>query len=387
MVLVLLMDQTVYAQQNKISRSNLRARILFENDNGTIILTVKINGNSRPLKLLFDTGADGMAVSQHLADEIGLKVSRKQKASVVGGSMDVSVSEGNVVRLDSFDLPNQSIAIFKEMDKGADGIIGNIITRSYVTKVDFDKKELSLYDFDGYEYDQNGTAIPVSFPSGLFIIPGTLSVTSGQSHPANFVFDTGASYSLICFRPFVKKNRLLVSGFKPEYNGSTTSMGLTTPTFTGNAFSFSFSDMPAVKEMPVTLMAGGGQSEDWNPGFDGSIGARLISRYNFTINLRKKEIHLVANKSYAYPNDFAIGGCLFGFDHKGNLLVQGVTAAENQNMSLKKGSSLTALNGLSPQLLLKENKRLKALLNLPEGSKYVIESVHDGQVFKDVITK
>lgn len=387
MLLALLPEQYVLAQQQRASQSKLKVKIPFETDNGTIILTVKINGSQRPLKLLFDTGADGMALSQGLADSIGLKVSRTQKASVVGGSMDIAVSEGNVVHLDSFDLPNQSIAIFKEMHKGTDGIIGNIIARSYVTKVDFDKKELSLYDFEGYEYEQGGTVVPVTNPSGLFIIPGTLSVTPGQAHQAEFVFDTGASYSLICFRPFVKKNRLLVGGFKPEYHGSTSSMGLTTPTFSGKAASFSFSNMPVVKEMPVTLMAGGGQSEDWNPGFDGSIGARLICRYNFTINLKRKEIQLVANKSYAYPHDFAIGGYLFGFDDEGALMVQGLTAMENPDLKLKPGSRIKSLNGLSAQQMLKDSKELNKLLAMPAGSSYVVESVHNGQVFKDTITK
>lgn len=297
-LLVLLGEPVVYAQRNMHHPSKLKVKIPFESENGSIILTVKINGNPRPLKLLFDTGADGMAVSQALADSIGLKVSRKQKASVVGGSMDISVSTGNVVHLDAFDVPDQSIAIFKEMYKGTDGIIGNVIARNYVIKVDFDKKEFSLYDFDGYEYDATGSTVPITMPSGLFIIPGTLSVTPGNAHQAEFVFDTGAAYHLICFRPFVKKNRLLVNGFKPESHGSTTSMGITTPTYSGKAASFSFSGMPLIKEMPVTLMAGGGQSEDWEPGFDGSIGTGLISRYNFTINLRKKEIRFAANKSY-----------------------------------------------------------------------------------------
>ncbi len=278
--------------------AELQARIPFETQNGSIILTIKLNENQRPMRLLFDTGADGMAVGQELADSLGLKESRKQNASVVGGNMQISISEGNDVHLGSFTFKNQSIAFFKEMHQGTDGIIGNILTRRYITKVDFDKKELSLYSFGDYTYDQPGTAVPVSMPKGVFILPGTLSITPDQPHSGNFVFDTGASYSLICFRPFVRQNRLLVSGFKADGHGSTTSMGMTTPTFIGKASSFSFSNMPEIKDLSVTLMAGGGQSETWNPGFDGSIGIDLIRRYNFTINIQKKEIYFAPNKSY-----------------------------------------------------------------------------------------
>lgn len=277
--------------------STLLAKFPFESKNGSIILSVKINGYSRPLRLLFDTGADGMALGQSLADSIGLKVSRSQKASVVGGSMDISVSEGNTIDINGFEIKHQSIAIFKEMRKeGTDGLIGNIIARQYITKVDYDKKEISLYSFGDF-VEKGATVVPFTSPSGLFIVSGTLSITPDQPHSGNFVFDTGATYDLICFRPFVKQYKLLVSGFKADSHGSTISMGMSTPTFTGKAASFSFSHLPAVKNILVTLMAGGGQSESWNPGFDGSIGQGLISKYNFTINMQKKEIYFVPNKS------------------------------------------------------------------------------------------
>jgi len=367
--------------------SKLLVKVPFETEHGSVILKVRINNSPKVLRLLFDTGADGMAISQSLADSIGLKITRKQNASVVGGNMEIQVSDGNTVHLDDFEVKNQGIAVFKEMHKDLDGIIGNTIARRYITKVDYDRKELSLYNFGDYQYEKEGASIPFTMPSGLFIIPGSLSITTEPVHTGDFVFDTGASYSLICFRPFVKKNKLLVSGFKAEYNGSTTSMGMTTPTFGGRAATFSFSNMPVIKNMPVTLMAGGGQSESWNPGFDGSIGVRLISRYNFTINMQKKEIHFSPNKTYSYPYDFSIGGFLFGFDLNGDLVIQGLTAVENPKVSLRTGAKVISINGLSAQVLLKDNKQFNKLMVLPAGTSYVVESVQNEMSFKDTIIK
>jgi predicted aspartyl protease len=367
--------------------SKLLVKVPFETEHGSIILKVRINNSPKVLRFLFDTGADGMAISQSLADSIDLKITRKQNASVVGGHMEIQVSDGNTVHLDDFEVKNQGIAVFKEMHKDLDGIIGNTIARRYITKVDYDRKELSLYNFGDYQYEKEGASIPFTMPSGLFIIPGSLSITTEPVHTGDFVFDTGASYSLICFRPFVKKNKLLVSGFKAEYNGSTTSMGMTTPTFGGRAATFSFSNMPVIKNMPVTLMAGGGQSESWNPGFDGSIGVRLISRYNFTINMQKKEIHFSPNKTYSYPYDFSIGGFLFGFDLNGDLVIQGLTAVENPKVSLRTGAKVLSINGLPAQVLLKDNKKFNKLMALPAGASYVVESVQDDKPFKDTIIK
>jgi predicted aspartyl protease len=379
---LLTMGTTAQAQQAKEV-----ARIPFESENGTIILSVKLNDFPRPLRLLFDTGADGMVVDASLADSIGLKVSRKQNASVVGGTMEISVSEGNTVHLGSFDFKNQSIAIFKELHKGNDGIIGNAIARRYITKVDYDRREMILYSFGDYTYENGGASVPFTTPSGLFIIPGALSISKEPAHNGQFVFDTGANYSLICFRPFVRKNKLLVSGFKSEYGGTTTSMGITTPTFTGLAASFTLANLPAMTSLPVTLMAGGGQSENWNPGFDGSIGVRLLSRYNFTINMPKKEIHLSPNKTCHYPADFVIGGYLLGFNPDGELEVLSLTATENPKISLKAGVLLKSLNGLTAKMLLKDPKAFAKLMAMPAGTVYHVESSPNGMLIKDQLVK
>lgn len=371
---------------NRYKPALLRVKIPFEEENGSIILNVKVNGHAKPLRLLFDTGADGMAITKTLADEVGIKATRQQNTSVVGGNMQISVSEGNTIQLDTFVIKNQSFAIFPEMHKDADGIIGNSIAKNYITKVDFDKKELSLYDFGVYEYQDKGISVPVTVPSGVFIIPGDVTITPEQTHTGNFVFDTGAGYNLICFRPFVKKNKLLVSGFKPEYNGSTTSMGMSTPTYSGRASAFSFAKMPLLSNFPITLMAGGGQSENWNPGFDGSIGIRTISRYNFTINLQEKEIHFVPNKTFNYPNDFALGGYLFGFGQDGKLRVLGLIAG-GENATLKAGQLITSINGITASALINNTKKMEEVLNSAKGTLFKVVSSDNGTTQTNTITK
>lgn len=359
----------------------LKVTVPIEIINGSIFITLKLNDTTRPLRLLFDTGADGMAVTQALADSIGLKVSRKQHTSVVGGNMEISVSEGNTVHLGTFAVKNQSIALFKELNRGADGLIGNVITKRYITKVDYDKKELSLYDPVGYQYEDGGKTIPITSPNGLFLLPGTLSISQDKPKSGSFVFDTGASYGLICFRPFVKQNRLLVDGFKPDYISSTTSMGMNTPTFTGRALSFSFGHIEEMKNLLVTLMSGGGEVENWNPGFDGSVGARLISRYNFTINVQKMEIHLTPNHCYPYPSDFVLGEYLIGFNENGKLQVLEDIKFNKQAM-LKPGSIIESIDHIKSSDLIKDAKKLDQLILTPVGHKYILEYFKEGKLLQ-----
>ena len=243
--------------------------------------------------------------------------------------------------------------------------------------MNYDKQTVSFYNFGDYAAKNNranaGHEVDVTLPSGIIIIPGQLSVTKGKTYSGDFVFDLGAGYGLICFRPFVRHHRLLVDGFKPAYSGATTSLGMTTPTFTGPAEQFQFGKLPVLKGLSVTLMSGGGQSESWNPGFDGSIGTRLISRYNFTINLQEKQIVLTPNKSFNYPPDFVRSNMLFGFDVKGDLRFQSYVGIESPASGVPRGARILSVNNTSVSELRDHPERLKALLAVPATSKWTIQ--------------
>lgn len=177
----------------RYGKSVLVKSIPFELENGFIILTAKVNQFKRPLRFLFDTGADGMAMSKSLADSIGLEVIHQQTASVVGGQQNISISRNNSVFFDSFELKQQSVGIFDQMGSKYDGIIGNLIAREYIIKVDYDRKRMDLYTFGDFEYGNEDISIPIAFNTGLIHL--TTKIKVGQkTAEGNFIFDTGAGY-------------------------------------------------------------------------------------------------------------------------------------------------------------------------------------------------
>ncbi len=283
--------------RNRYQESRLQARIpLTVTETGSILLTIRINNYPRELHFLFDSGADGMATSRNLSDSLGLKVTGNQQASVVGGNMAVSISSGNIVYLDTLRLTNQNIALFERVRAGVDGIIGLNILKMYIARFDLDENFLLLYNFGRYDYGKEGEIVDIIVPASVPVIPGSIDLTGNGYVDGHFAFDTGANYYLIGFSSFVRKNKLLVSGFVPESQTSTVSFGKATPTFNGKCVDFKI-DHFHLKEMPVSLQAG----ENWESKTDGSLGVRFISRYNFTINLLEKEIHFVENKRSELP--------------------------------------------------------------------------------------
>ncbi|MFV0590545.1 MAG: retropepsin-like aspartic protease [Draconibacterium sp.] len=271
--------------------SKLVGTVPFTFEDDKIMVKLRLNDSPRELNFLFDTGADGMAITNSLADSIGIKVSHKQSTSVVGGNTDVQISSGNTVHLGAVLLPNKNMALFPDKHLKVDGILGLSVANNYIVEVDFDAGVLRLYSFGKFKYPKKSHTIPVTVPSGVAVLNGTLNLTGEKEFDGQFIFDTGAKFSLVGFEGFVRKNRLLLSGFKYDKVGSMASFNHNTMIYTGKSQSFSLGDKELeTKGMPVTLQASNGKN-DWTPDADGSLGIGFSQHYNFIINLVDKEIN------------------------------------------------------------------------------------------------
>lgn len=270
------------------------AVIPFQEINDHIVLTIRLNGNDRPLSFLLDTGADGMAIRKTLADSLGLSVSRSQNADVVGGKMQVNISSGNTVHLsDELSMKEQNIAIFEKVS-GFDGIIGLNLIYRYVTKVDFDEHKIYLYAHGSRPFDdgKERIALAIERMGPLLLVPATIDLTGNKAITGNFIMDTGAHYQLILFSRFVRKNRLLLSGFKPEGQAATVSMGHSTPVFYGKAHTFKVGEDIVLNQLPVVLQASAEKDNSEEKFPDGSVGIQFFNRFNFIIDIPGKMVYL-----------------------------------------------------------------------------------------------
>ncbi len=272
---------------NRDEPAKLKATIPFSFENNAIIIKLSINDSNRALRFLFDTGADGMAITREIADEIGLTTNRSHNASVVGANQKISISANNTIHIDSLTIPQQNIAIFDEIGSH-DGIIGLNLAQMYIVRVDFDNQNILLYSLGKMEAEHAEVQIPIEVPYGVIQIASKLNLVGKEEIAGDFILDTGAGFHVVAFSPFVRKNRLLLSGFKYESTNSMLSMGHTTTVYHGKAELFSFGGLEFL-DFPISLQASAG-NDDWNPGVAGSIGIELLKRYNFTINLVDKKL-------------------------------------------------------------------------------------------------
>ncbi|POY36221.1 hypothetical protein C3K47_10715 [Solitalea longa] len=360
---------------NRYKVSTLQATIPIEVKDGSIYLIATINDSQKPLRFLFDTGADGMAMRKSLADSLGLRVAREQNTSVVGGNMQIQVSTGNTIHFDKFAVNNQSVAIFEHVREGTAGIIGINLAYQYIVKVDFDKMIMQLYSMGNYnEEDKGGTTLSIKNGKGILELPLNLKV--GQKEvTGNFIFDTGAGYYVIGFGDFVKRNELLSSGFKPYFSSTTVSMGVSSPTFTGNFEKMTVGAID-LRNVPGTLKKYR-EGDERATIEDGSFGVKTISRFNFTINLAEKTIHLTPNQRFNTPIDFMLGDKMFSFNERGQLAVLVDITAEQL---FKQGDVVLSINDIESETLKKDPARILKLQAMPSGSKLSFKVLRDGQV-------
>lgn len=289
----------VGAQQTGDSqKSPAKAVIPFHPEGNSIILTLRLNDSDRPLSFLLDTGADGMAIRKSLADSLGLTVSRSQSAEVVGGKMQVSISSGNTVHLaGGLSIDNQNVAIFEKI-LNYDGIIGLNLVHRYITEVNFDERQIYLYAHgDLPSGGDNRIALPIKRFGPLVLIPAEISLTGGDMLAGNFIMDTGAHYNMVLFSRFVRQNRLLLSGFKPQRQAALVSMGVISPVFYGQAHALKVGGDTMLTDFEVALQASTGAADTGGQLPDGSVGIQFFSRFNFTIDLPGNMVYLEARKT------------------------------------------------------------------------------------------
>lgn len=101
--------------------------------------------------------------------------------------------------------------------------------------------------------------------------------------------------------------------------------------------------------------------ENWKPDYDGSIGVRLISRYNFTVNLLQGEIFFSPNILYNFPQDFVLADYLFGWDYLGKLRVLGNIKSPTKNQ-FSATDEVLVLNGITVNEIVKDANIIKDLI-------------------------
>ncbi|MBD0835385.1 retropepsin-like aspartic protease [Aestuariibaculum suncheonense] len=325
---------------NRYEESKKIATFPFVYDRGSIILKAKLNDSDKVLNMLFDTGADGLALKADLQEAMNVKITEERKVFVPGGEMTVNFSAGNTLSLGDFTLKNQNMVMFPKIKQGIDGIIGGSnFFRNYITEVNFERHEIVLYSFGENDFFDDYNATTFRYSEGVPTIPISIN-SEGNTFESEFILDAGAGYQAIMFGSGTKlqDEDLIIKSMTPLYNSFNTSVGHQTPVQIGLVDSISFAGL-TFKDATFALES---YEEGRHKGHNvlGSIGIQFLRRFNWVIDLNTYKFYTRMNTKTMLPLDFVIDNYLIGFVN--NVLVvkrnlsteQGTDASESDPLKL-----------------------------------------------------
>jgi hypothetical protein len=345
------------------------ASIPFEIIENGIAIKIKLNKADREFLMLFDTGADGMALNPDSAYKAGVVVTKSKSASVVGGSQQVQYSADNTIYIGDQVLKNQGLVIFPKHGV-YDGLFGANLLRNFITSVNFDAMTIDLYNFGNFKYWGKAKPLVFDYKSGLPVVKMNLTFEDKKTVEGSFTFDTGAGYDLIAYGPFNHKNNLEAS-LKTEYTSVNYSLGKQTK-IVGGAIPNVAINGNNFSNVTIALQEYEEANKNWAYA-DGSLGIDLIKRFNFTIDLLHKTAYLEPNKNFKKIPSFYLSGLELDFDENQNLIVKRIINQENEDLKkVKIGAKVTQINDYEAKDLL-NSENLKKLKETKESRDFIIE--------------
>lgn len=346
------------------------ASIPFEMMENAIAIKIKLNKSDRDFVMLFDTGADGMALNPDSAHKAGVVVTNNKSAAVVGGSQQVQFSADNTIYIGNQIIKNQALVVFPKTGGAYDGLFGANLLRNYITKVNFDTKTIDLYNFGNYVYDGKAKPLVFDYKTGLAVVKMDLTFPDNKKVEGNFAIDTGANYDLIAYGPFNHKHNLQAS-LKTEYTSTNHSLGSQTEIVCGTIpiVGINGNNFPNVT---VALQEYQEENKNWASA-DGSLGIDLIKRFNFTIDLLHKTVYFEPNKSFGKPSSFYVSGLDLNFDDQNDLIVTRVLDINNEELkNVKIGAKVIQINEFEANDLLNP-ANIKKVKENTAGTDLIIE--------------
>jgi hypothetical protein len=330
------------------------AVIPFELVTRHVMLNVKVN-NSRPLSFMFDTGNKFAIIDVDRAKELGLKLQGDIKV-VGGGSQPIT---GSFVQDSSFAIPgldgfSQPVALAIPLANLAarfghdfDGIIGGDFISQYVVELDYQAREIKLYDKDKFTYSGPGEIIPAQLnAAGHLTVDAEVTPIGSDPIKGTFVLDVGSGEALELNSPFVAEQHLLERGLKTIKGLGRAGAG---GEITGQLGRVSELKIGKFKiSQPLTFFSQATAGASASSAVIGNIGGQILSRFKMLLDYSNNRIILEAGTTLKKPFDNASGGFSLeaaGKDYRTFRIIHVLENSPASEAGLQKDDVVTGVDG------------------------------------------
>ncbi len=270
-------------------------------DNNIIRMKVRIN-DSRPLTMIFDTGADITCIHPRVVKELGLPTGQLLKGVGTGGKIQGNLAGKAKLSVDGADVADQPLfSLNFEGPPGFefDGIIGYDFIKAFVVEIDYQKKTMSLFDPTSYRYRGKGVTVPLNLEGrNTPLVRTSFVFPSSGPVVGRLELDTGADGAFQLNSPIAKEHRLLdrLKGVTPStgHGAGGEERRVITQSRSITFGGFTFLNVPV--GISLDEEGGGGATDN-----DGIIGGEILRRFRVIIDYSRRRMILERNSSFNDP--------------------------------------------------------------------------------------
>lgn len=276
---------------------------------GVIVFKALLDDFKDSLTLVLDTGSGGISLDSGTVAALGLLPTEPERMiRGIGGVRKVGFLKNRKLKINNLvvDSLNFHIIDYEVLSalygEKIDGIAGYSLLSRYIVKIDYEQQQMSFWT--------NGT---MKYPKGGYTLRpriGTIPYLAGEvkdasRQPFHYLFDLGAGLTVLFSEDYMEEKNFLKSKRRRYLKQGE---GL------GGKVSFHLSVMKELKigpykfrNVPVNIF-----DDTYNitsyPTYGGLIGNDIFRRFNCILNYRERQIHIVPNKFFRDPFDYAYSG-------------------------------------------------------------------------------
>ncbi len=367
--------------------------IPFELYNNLIIIPLTFN-HSLTLKFILDTGVQNAILTEKVFGDL-LQFEYQRKISISGpgikDSVDAYISNGVTLSIPGgVEADNRSVLVLEEdylnlknqIGEEVYGIIGHEIFSMFVTRIDYDNKEIKLYDPNYFKPRKKKYRVPITITKTKPYI--TSYINYGDcSDSIHLMIDTGASHALLldpeADTSIVVPEKTIFTNLGKGLGGDINGVLGRIPQFNIGHYSF--------EKVLASFPESGVYNKNIKRGSrSGTIGGELLARLNPTFDYINGYMYVQKSKNFRIPFKHDMSGIFM--EAKGpNLEWVVITDVKDDSPAsragLQRNDIISKVNGQYVDEI--GMSKLSQLLRSKPGRKIKFKVVRNGEVLKKCI--